>query len=857
MSSKALKQGRESLETLWRQGLSGAGLLAEQTRLVDRCLIDWFRGCPEAGEGVSLVCLGGYGRKELFPFSDIDLMLVHDNLSEERLDAVASAVFYPLWDAGLDVGHGVRTVDACIADAKDDFFFQVAMLDARFLVGDQTLFDHLNSRFFQECIDGKRQEFLQRMEEARQFRLDRFGRHTYMLEPHIKESRGGLRDVQAMLWTARAVFGIDRPEAMEDAGLLDEKERTTFVAAHENLIRIRNRLHYLAGRRNDQLFFEHQEEMAKALGYRQGGGLLAVERFMRDVHDSMRTVTVTVDLFFEHAREVLGLAPVGHLAMADRRIEDGIEIRLGRVHLTDPEGLASKPHRIMRLCAVAARYDLPIHHRAKKILQNSVGLIDDRVRRSKRMSRVFCDLLSQPGAAGVLSVMLETGILAAYIPEFEPLRSLAQHDAYHVNTVDRHLIGAVAELNRLKSMERPIAEQVASSHVLALATLLHDVGKGQGQGHAERGGRVVAQIGSRMGLDAAEIECLVFLVSQHLYLMHTALRRDLEDESLILRVARQIKDPERLAMLYLLTVADARATGPTVWNEWKAALLLELYLKVAHLLERSDFYEPEPDQQPAAAWMLGKIRQQLGDAGHTALEGLPDDYLVNFSPEDVCRHIRLRDELQEKSLILETGEEAPGCWSLLIMTTDRPGLLSKICGVLALHNLKILAAQIFTWKDGTVVDSLSITSAVNGHYQEQDWRLLRDDLELAVGNRLGLDYRLHKKLAPLSRGKLAPVSRQPARVEIDNESSQWCTIVEIYAADRVGLLYEITRTLADFGMNILRAIIGSKADQVVDVFYVQDSGGNKVADPFFLDEIRHGLMHVATHESRDRQERHR
>ncbi|MEW6426827.1 MAG: [protein-PII] uridylyltransferase [Thermodesulfobacteriota bacterium] len=845
-----LKVKREALEDLWRQGTSGRKLLERQTETIDVFLQEQFGKMTDTG-GLALVALGGYGRRELFPFSDIDLLLLYDEQAKEKLDTAAQYLFYPLWDAGLEVGHGVRNLDACLADAALDFFFQVALLDSRLLAGEPTLYADLWQRFSTGFIEGNRRNFLSTMEDHRLRRLGRFGMHTYLLEPHIKESRGGLRDLQAMLWTARVVFGLSGLAAMEDAGLLAPHEGQAIDQAWEKLIRIRNRLHYASGRKNDQLYFEHQEEMAGVFGYRKKEGLLAVEQFMRDVHDAMQTIAVAADLFFEHADEVAGLEG-SEGAAADVRLEAGITIRHGRVHLPNPNLLRDKPQLMMRVFHHAAERGLPIHHRTRKHIQENAALVDERLRRSKRMSRAFIDILQQPAAAEVLEVMLETGFLAAWLPEFAPIGSLAQHDVYHINTVDRHLIQSVAEMHALAREEARVFDLLTSPHILFLAALLHDIGKGTGHGHAERGAVLVRALGARLGLPEKERDCLAFLVEHHLFLIHTALRRDLEDERLIIRCARKVMDPDRLAMLYLLTIADARATGPTVWNDWKAALVLDLYLKIAHLLDRSDLRLRQDDQEAAVQWMENQVQRQIPGASSDDFARLSPDYLVSFSPQEVAHHLALRETLAGGDFVIEPVEKN-GHWSLLLMTMDRPGLLSKICGVLALHNLRILAAQIFTWQDGTVVDVIEVESAVEAAFAEQDWQALNGHFRLAVNNRLGLDYRIHKKLAPLGFRRRRSAPRREARVDFDNAGSDLCTIVEVYADDRIGLLYEVTRTLADFAINILRARIGSRGDQVVDVFYVQDGNGAKIDDPEYQEEIRRALLHVATHESRDRQ----
>jgi [protein-PII] uridylyltransferase len=346
-----------------------------------------------------------------------------------------------------------------------------------------------------------------------------------------------------------------------------------------------------------------------------------------------------------------------------------------------------------------------------------------------------------------------------------------------------------------------------------------------------------------MGLDDADLDSLDFLVRNHLFLSNTALRRDLEDEELIMRCGARIQDPERLAMLYLLTIADARATGPSVWNEWKAALLQELYLKIVLVLERGDLSAQDNDQgkELGVKWMREKVSELLPENSDIDLGLLPDDYLLNFAPEVVAEHIEHRSQAAEKELLL-FHEERQESWSLLVVTRDTPGLLARIFGVLALHNLNVLAAQIFTWSDGTVVDTIEVSSGISENYAGQDWQALARDLKMTVNQRLGLEHRLNRKLAPLRKKVGRTEKRLDAKIEIDNKSSEIYTIIEAYGDDRIGMLYEITRTLSDFGINIFRARIGCRADQVVDVFYVLDYDGRKIKDPEFQKELKQGLL---------------
>ncbi len=877
MKSTHLRAQRTALEKLWQQGLSGQALLAEQSRLVDVFICQHFQAAAsELSGSIALVALGGYGRQELFPYSDIDLMILYQPEQQAEIKQVAEAILYPLWDTGLEVGHGVRTVDEAMEHAGQDFFFQVAMLDARFLAGSQELFDELLARYRLCFIEGGREEFVRSMKACRAARRQRFGSHSYLLEPHIKEGKGGMRDVQAMLWTAKVVFGLDGLQDIVEAGILLEEEREVFATSWNELVKIRNRLHYIGGRKNDQLYFEHQEALAQAFGYTAGTGILSVERFMREMHGHLQTIAVITDLFFEHVDEVLGLAVKDEKPNNDRTLEKGIELRNNRVHLAvSVKELEARPYLLMRLFLASARTGAPVHHRTRKIVTANLGLVDDKLRVSPRMSRPFFELLLHPAdPLPVLEVMLETGMLTAYIPEFARISTLAQHDIYHIYTVDRHLLQAVAELRLLVEQDAGVYLSVASPHILFLAALLHDIGKGAGGNHSLIGAYMVGAVGVRLGLDPAECSCLAFLIRYHLFMPENALRRDLNDEAFIRRCAETIGDSDRLAMLYLLSIADSKATGPSAWSEWKGALLHEMFLKISPYLEPGLIATTHPDMvqrqvEQGVDWLREQVVSLLlgGDEEAQAdVALLPADYLLSFTPEVVARHIRVHREnyqvLRRKALIFpqELGQH----WSLLIMARDRSGLLAKICGVLALHNLSVLSAQIFTWeggeavtaKDGLMlrepgmalaVDVLEVRSFDGLSFVEKDWQALNDDLDLALNHRLGLEHRIYQKLASMYERRKLPgamlLGQQNSRVVIDNDISDSYTVIEVHSDDRAGQLYHITQALADFGINIYRAFIATEVQQLIDIFYVLDSEGQKITDESFAAEIRAGLLY--------------
>ncbi len=843
-----LRTQKETLEELWKQGLSGQALLAELSRIVDAFIVEHFEQVADESlrEAVAVIALGGYGRKELFPYSDIDLLILFREDAKEEMEQVAGAILYPLWDTGFDVGHGVRSVQECLSHASEDFFFQVAMLDARMLAGSRQLYKELQDTFRAEFVDGAREEFVSVMQKFMADRRKRFGSHGYLLEPNIKESKGGMRDIQAMLWTALVIFGLQDIEAITTAGILLEEEKDEFLKAWNMLIRIRNRLHYISGRKNEQLHFEKQEEMAAAFGYKDSAGMLAVESFMREFYAHLQTIAVTTDLFFGHVDDVLGLAEGENKGKV---VERGIEIRMNRVHLVArAEELIARPYLLMRLFLVAAKTGLPIHHRTIKIIGGNLGLIDDKLRVSARMAKPFFEILERgKELLSVLEMMLETGLLSAYIPEFARIESLAQHDVYHIYTVDRHLLQSVVELRCAIASEQAIYEHVASPRVLFLATLLHDIGKGAGKDHSILGADLVADIGRRFGFDEMERDSLQFVIRQHLFLPENALRRDLNDELFIRRCAETIGNNDRLAMLYLISVADSRATGPSAWSDWKASLLFEMYLKVLPYQQVTEADDVQQQVDQGVDWLREQVASLLREESEARVfvDDLPADYLLSFTPETVVRHCRLHAQhngiLSQKALLFQT--EMRDRWALLVMCRDRNGLLAKICGVLSLHNLNVLNAHVFTWENGSAVDVLEVKADDNLGFAEIDWKGVETDLNRALVHRLGLGHRLYKKLKTAYPRRKVLDAGVETRVQIENDTSKNYTIVEVYCPDRVGQLYRITQTLADFGISIYRAYIATEVEQLIDVFYVLDNKGQKIMDPSFIQELHDGLYY--------------
>jgi [protein-PII] uridylyltransferase len=848
--ASTLRARQEALAASWREGLSGQEILRRSAALIDDFIVQQFEASPavqNARGSIAVIALGGYGRSEFYPYSDIDLLLLHDWWSKKSMQAVAESLLYPLWDQGFEVGHSVRGVKDAVQFALEDFHFQVSLLDARLIAGSSALFEELRDRYVHKVLNGRRHDFVRTMEAFKQERWRKYGSHTYLLEPHIKEGKGGLRDIQAMCWVAKGVFGLQDLDAIQSSAMLEAANRKAFEDAWSMLLKIRNQLHLRCGRKNDHLIFEFQQETAQAFGYRDTEGMLGVEHFMRDVYSHLQAVSVVTDLFFEHVHEVLGLTSG---PATEQLLERSIVLRGGTVRLTSVEDLTTRPLLLMRLFLQAGRAGAPLHHRTRQMVASHLFLVDDRFRSSKRVGRAFLELLTgvEP-IFPVLESMLATGLLTRYIPEFAGVESLAQHDLYHLYTVDRHQLQTVAELSVLRQENPELFAEVGNLEVLYLAALLHDIGKGKQSDHSVLGAAMIAGIGARLHLADEDRAALEFLVRHHLYLPENALRRDFSDREFIRQAAEMIGDAERLTMLYLLTIADSKATGPSAWSDWKASLLSDLYLSIKACLGANCHLDTPNREEEAqgVSWLREQIAANLnGQPTRIDIHSLPADYLLSFSLEAVLRHLRVHMEqaVRLKQQVLLFPEPGGRSWPLLIMGPDKVGLLAKFCGVLALHHLTVLSAQIFTWPDGTVVDTLEVVPAIARRFEEMDWSAVERDLNLAINYRLDVGYQLHERSQPRQYSGSRQVQQLERKVIIDNQTSQHYTLIDVYGDDSRGALYQLTQTLADFGLSIHRAHIATEVEQLIDVFYVRTQAGGKLTDPAAVEKVRMTLMHI-------------
>ena len=841
-------------------GASGTEVVHQLSNVMDSMVSALFNGIfREMGTSgqqltghLTLVAVGGYGRGELNPYSDVDIMFLHDGtVPAEAVENFAQKLLYFLWDLRLDVGYSVRTNADCIEMASQDTTIKTALIDSRFLAGHQPLFAALHKTVYSQILPKASDKFIKEKIAEMQRRREKYGDTIYLLEPNIKEGEGGLRDLQTALWVAKVKYKFGDSRELVIKGILSEAEMEVYHSALDHLWRIRNELHFHAGRKTDQMNFDLQVHLASFLGYVDRGRVLAVEDFMRDYYRHAARVehfssSLTSRCIWrdEGALKILGY-------FVRRPVGDGCFVIKGELIIPDETVIDQNPPILMRIFELAQKHGVSLNIRVKWLIRRSLHLINDKFRRNREVNQSFMAILrSEKGMSDTLRLMHHLEFLNEYLPEFEHIYCKVQHDLYHIYTVDIHTLFAVEQLEKIlngqlkKELPLPcqVAQQIGKRELLILSVLFHDIGKGEGGGHADKGADMVPTIARRMGLSKEDSERLEFLVRSHLIFAHIAQRRDLADERMIMQFAQQIGTSENLKMLFLLTIADVRAVGSDVWTTWKAMLFNELYEKAFNILERGDFKLEAGTERVRN--VRRKVREMVeydipASTAKEELRALPTRYLLSAPLQTIADHLRLLVQLNEKDLVMQLQhEQESGFSSFTICSFDTYGLFAKITGVMAANGINILGAQIFTGKNGKILDILQVNSAQGFLITDQNrWQKVEADMTEVLHGTVQVSDLVNKRQRPtLLQAKSA---RQfPTRIEIDNEVSEEYTVIDIYAHDKVGLLYLITSTLNQLGLYIGVSKISTKVDQVADVFYVRDIFGHKIVSEEKLEEIR-------------------
>ncbi|MEW6750086.1 MAG: [protein-PII] uridylyltransferase [Candidatus Latescibacterota bacterium] len=847
------------VQTAWlRQAWEAERAAAQAAHRGGEAGLDTARRLAEAVEGVvlrayatasqgdsgrhALVAVGGFGRREMAPCSDVDLLFLFAG-EADRDPRLIAGVLHPLWDLRFDVGHGSRTVAEAVALARDDMESCTAMMDSRFLAGDRPLYDAFVARFYRRLP----RDLVGKLHQWRASRVRR-GASVQLLEPNLKESPGGLRDIQVLEWALKVRAGQPDAAALWPTCLAAEDVQA-LAEGRSFLWRVRHALHFSTGRKRDVLEHDLKPGIAHGLGYQDRGQELAVESFMHDYYLHARAVHHLVELAFRRlagaggARRSLGLEP-GVLA-----VDGEIVLSRGAAHF------AEDPVCLLRLFEVAQARGLVLSEETQRTVRASLPLIDDGVRSSPQARDVLLRITGRrEGVAATLRAMHDLGVLGAYLPEFGAATCLVQYDIYHIYTVDEHTLVAIDNLESLaaagpESRLRQVLEECPRRDLLYLAVLLHDVGKSRRQDHITCGVEMARGLAARVGLEESEAEMLVFLVRHHQEMVILSQRRDLDDYRLIAGFAARFPSMEWLRALYLLSYADLSAVSPDAWSEWQDALLFELYHKTAEQLESG--IKTLEERQVGRRRLDEHLRAVAGRwpparvlAFQEHVEQLPPRYLAAYEREEIEHHLHLVEGLTPERLYVAEFVARPAYCEVLICTRDQRQLLAKICGALAVNDLNILRADVNTRDDEVVLDIFQVTD-VDGSPSLPEWKQerVRARLEEVIALRRKASELLSRYSVHWERRKRhrRPLVRPP-HVEVENQASDRYTVIDVECEDDVGLLYRITHCLSELGLDIHMAIVNTVASRARDAFYVVDEGGEKIVNYQVLEEIRQALL---------------
>jgi len=802
----------------------------------------------------AIVALGGYGRQEQSIHSDVDLLLLFKKNIPPKAEELIREILYPLWDIGLDIGHATRTIKDCIILSGNNLEVLTSLLDARFICGMSNLYTEMQIQLRKKIIDKKAKKITTWLIESNQARHQNFGDSTYLLEPNLKDGQGGLRDYHTILWISKIKSSLKQARDMEVYGFLSHDEFQDQRKALAFIWKVRNWLHYLSDRKNDQLYFESQTKIAKFLNFSKVNGQQPVERFLSELHGHMELIKQQHLMFMYELGYINALKKRKKKQPPQTKI-DGLEIIRDRLNCSSTETVLNSPIILIKIFEESTRLKIPLSVEAKRLVKEFGYLVDDEFRSSREVLKSFERiLLTFAPAFNVLNEMLNTAFMVAYIPEMKGIINRIQYDEYHLYPVDKHSLRVVQTIKKFSIKNDLTSDPLCSELyaklkkpvLLLWAGLLHDIGKSQiGGGHSKRGAAIARVILKRIGYQQKDIETIAFLIEEHLFLIKTATRRDLYDEETAIFCGRRIQDIERLKMLYLLTVADSISTGPKAWNDWTASLLRTFFLKTIKILEHGELASSE------AIKIVNRKKEEILslapiDADRKKFKDLYNvmspRYRLYMPVKDILGHVRLYKSLGDTDFVwdIKKAEEAD-TRTITICAKDQPGLFSKIAGIFTLNDLDILGAQVYTWRNNTAIDIFKVKAPLDKIFENQKWEAVGKNLEEALSGRLDFTNNLRVKMNEnryaMLKKPIAMRSR-PNRIEIDNDSSSFFTIIEVFSYDFIGLLFGITNALFKCGLDIWIAKISTKVDQVVDVFYVRDFDGLKVDSPEQVEVIK-------------------
>ncbi len=791
---------------------------------------------PTEGERIALLAVGGYGRGEMAPQSDVDLLFLTPYKITAWAESVIESMLYILWDLRLKVGHASRTVKDCLRLGGEDYTIRTALLEHRYLQGHVPLADELSTRLENDLFKGSEREFIEAKLEERDNRHKKQG-ERYVVEPNVKEGKGGLRDLQSMFWIAKYVYHVQSSTDLLDLGLLREDEYERFAQANNFLWAVRGHIHILAKRPVEQLTFDMQVEVAERLHYTDKGGRRAVEHFMQDyfrhatsVGDLTRILLTKLEA--DHAKA----APLYERLFRRRpRMKAGYKVINNRLAIADEEVFLADKVNLLRLFEEGLRTGLLIHPDAMRLVTANLHLIDAEMRKNKEVRRIFLDLLLKHGnPERALRRMNELGVLSAFIPEFEPIVAMMQFNMYHAYTVDEHTIQVISNYAQIEREELQVELPLSSSiikdgvnrKVLMVAMLLHDIGKGRDIDHSILGAQIARKVAPNLGLNKADCDTVEWLVRYHLLMSDTAQKRDIADPRTVRDFAKAVSTVDRLNLLTVLTVCDIRGVGPDTWNNWKAALVRSLYNQTERVLkngmealtrENRGTEAKKKLRAELSDWPAKDLKKETGRHYDPYWQGL------HITAHTVFAEMLRGIDDDEIRIDLHPDEDRAATRACFAMA-DHPGIFSRMCGALALVGANIVDARTFTSKDGYATAAFWIQDVEGKPYEANRLKRLTQMIEKTLKGEVIAGEAMRSRDVIKKRERAFKV---PTTITFDNEGSEIYTIIQVDTRDRPGLLFDLTRTLANNNVYIASAVIATYGEQVVDSFYVKDMFGLK------------------------------
>lgn len=809
---------------------------------------------PTSAERVCLVAIGGYGRAEMAPFSDVDLMFLSPMRHTPWVEQIVETILYILWDLGLKVGYSVRTVGDMIRIAKEDLTVQTAILEARYLWGERSLFDEARLRFEREIQAGEERAFIAAKMAERDERHQRLGDSRYVVEPNVKDGKGGLRDLQTLYWIAKFTAHVDDPKELVAKGLLTADEHTQFERALNHLWSVRINLHDLAGRAEERLTFDVQRELAERMQYQERPGISKVERFMRHYFMTAQQVGSLTGLLLTHLEEQANERKWLTMLRPSYRIR-GFKVSGGRIGIPNDGFFAEDPNRLLEMFAIADEKELGIHPMALRRATRDASLITEAIRHGAAANQMFLQVLTSPrNPEQLLRTMNEAGVFGRFVPDFGRVVAKMQFDMYHHYTVDEHTIRAIGLLSAIEqghgaeqySHVAAIMPQIKSRRALYVAVLLHDIAKGRDGDHSVLGEQVAYQLCPRLGLTEAETDTVAWLVRWHLLMSDTAFKRDLSDMETITSFVHQVASIERLRLLFVLTVVDISAVGPNVYNAWKGQLLSSLFNSAEELLRLGHKQKGRRELVAARQAELQQMTAAEGPEFDAYLQRFQDSYWLAEPADVLAANMALvaESDREARSLGIHLkADEELGSTLVTVYAKDQPGLFSRIAGAIALAGASIVDARIHTTNTGMALDNLLVQDPLGGPFAEPSQL---DRLEQAIINTVSGDTdlveMLHKRPLPRRRQESFRVTPE---VFIDNRTSNRFTIVEVTALDRPALLFALTHAFHKAEATIHSAHIATYGERAVDTFYLTTLEGKRMEDERALKNLEEELLTIA------------